>query len=58
MVQIPEWVDIDYKEVPKLTLFGRGGDIFIHLSLLDQTLSAEFFSNFFGGENLHQSGNF
>ena len=47
-----------------LTLFGmgRGEDIFISLSLLDQILSADFFfqkfPNFFGGENLHQPGYF
>ena len=44
----------DTTELPKLTLFG----IFIPLSLLDQILSAEFFTNFFGGENLHQLGYF
>ena len=43
-----------------LSLFGTG-DIFIPLSLLDQILSADFFSkfpNFFWGENLHQLGYF
>ena len=41
-----------------LPYLAPGGDTFIPLLFLDQLLSADFFSNFFGGENLHQSGYF
>ena len=41
-----------------LPYLALGGDTFIPLLFLDQLLSADFFSNFFGAENLHQSGYF